>query len=130
MGAAERAVQGALPRHAFLHGRQRFAGPSNAAVSGLCLKTHSRWIRNRDPNNIYRYPDWLYRLFQFRGSPKDQALSISRGSGTPRMDWRNDLSAKLVSDKHAELESGLDGRFWTVRNQMGYLSITIYATKM
>jgi cyclopropane fatty-acyl-phospholipid synthase-like methyltransferase len=33
------------------------------------FKTHSRWIREVDPNNIYRYPDWLYRLFHFRGQP-------------------------------------------------------------
>jgi SAM-dependent methyltransferase len=38
----------------------------NASVD---LQTHSRWIREHDPNNIYRYPDWLYRLFRFPGQP-------------------------------------------------------------
>lgn len=33
------------------------------------LKTHSRWIRDKDPANIYRYPRWLYRLFYFPGQP-------------------------------------------------------------
>jgi SAM-dependent methyltransferase len=33
------------------------------------LKTHSRWIRDKDPANIYRYPGWLYRLFYFPGQP-------------------------------------------------------------
>ncbi len=33
------------------------------------LKTHSRWIRDKDPANIYRYPRWLYRLFHFPGQP-------------------------------------------------------------
>lgn len=39
------------------------------AVILVDLKTHSRWIRDKDPNNIYRYPDWLYRLFYFPGIP-------------------------------------------------------------
>lgn len=33
------------------------------------LKTHSRWIRDKDPANIYRYPRWLYRIFHFPGQP-------------------------------------------------------------
>ena len=33
------------------------------------LETHSRWIRDKDPANIYRYPRWLYRLFHFPGQP-------------------------------------------------------------
>lgn len=33
------------------------------------LQTHSRWIRRVDPNNIYRYPEWLYGLFRFPGQP-------------------------------------------------------------
>jgi len=33
------------------------------------LKTHSRWIRDKDPLNIYRYQEWLYNLFNFSGIP-------------------------------------------------------------
>lgn len=34
------------------------------------FQTHSSWIRDRDPNNIYRYPRWLYhRLLAFPGQP-------------------------------------------------------------
>ncbi len=33
------------------------------------MQTHSRWIRDVDPNNIYRYSDWIYRLFQVKGTP-------------------------------------------------------------
>ena len=42
---------------------------SSVAVKGakavvlIDLKTHSRWIRDKDPNNIYRYPKWFYDLF-------------------------------------------------------------------
>jgi SAM-dependent methyltransferase len=43
------------------------AGGKIAAL--IDLQTHSRWIRERDPNNIYRYPRWLYRLFYAPGQP-------------------------------------------------------------
>jgi len=33
------------------------------------FQTHTRWIRDHDPNNIYRYSRWLYRLFSFPGQP-------------------------------------------------------------
>ena len=33
------------------------------------LQTHSRWIRNADPNNIYRYSEMLYRFFKYPGQP-------------------------------------------------------------
>lgn len=43
--------------------------PGAVLVAGVDLKTHSRWIRDKDPNNIYRYHPALYRAFHFRGSP-------------------------------------------------------------
>lgn len=42
------------------------------AVHIIDLQTHSRWIREQDPNNIYRYPEALYRLFAFPGQPNRQ----------------------------------------------------------
>ncbi len=38
-------------------------------VAEIDLKTHSRWICDKDPNNIYRYPTGLYRAFYFPGIP-------------------------------------------------------------
>jgi SAM-dependent methyltransferase len=43
--------------------------PGGVALIAVDLQTHSRWIRERDPNNIYRYPPWLYRCFAFPGQP-------------------------------------------------------------
>lgn len=48
------------------------ARPGCEAVHIIDLQTHSRWIRERDPNNIYRYPEPLYRLFAFPGQPNRQ----------------------------------------------------------
>jgi hypothetical protein len=38
-------------------------------VAEIDLKTHSRWIRDHDPNNIYRYSNAIYRALWFRGIP-------------------------------------------------------------
>lgn len=47
----------------------RVVKPGGKLVAVIDLQTHSRWIRDKDPNNIYRYPRWLYRLFYFPGQP-------------------------------------------------------------
>jgi SAM-dependent methyltransferase len=48
------------------------ARPGCQSVHIIDLQTHSRWIRERDPNNIYRYPEAIYRLFRFPGQPNRQ----------------------------------------------------------
>lgn len=47
----------------------RVVKPGGKLVAVIDLQTHSRWIREQDPNNIYRYPRWLYRAFYFPGQP-------------------------------------------------------------
>lgn len=41
--------------------------PGGHLVLGIAPNTHSRWIAVRDPHNIYRYGDALYRLMYFPG---------------------------------------------------------------
>lgn len=43
--------------------------PGATLVAGIDLQTHTRWIRDKDPLNIYRYSDGFYRFFGFRGMP-------------------------------------------------------------
>lgn len=43
------------------------AAPGCLALHMIDFRTHTRWIRDVDPNNIYRYPAALYRLFGFPG---------------------------------------------------------------
>lgn len=38
-------------------------------LSVIDFQTHTRWIREKDPLNIYRYSDKLYNLLSFKGSP-------------------------------------------------------------
>ena len=37
--------------------------------SHVDMNTHTRWIKDRDPLNIYRYNDLFWNMFKFRGSP-------------------------------------------------------------
>jgi hypothetical protein len=52
-----------------LHQLTEIAAPAANLIASIDLQTHTRWIREKDPLNIYRYPNWLYRLFRFAGQP-------------------------------------------------------------
>ncbi|HCW05884.1 MAG TPA: hypothetical protein DGG95_00770 [Cytophagales bacterium] len=100
-------------------------------VAVVDLQTHSRWIRKKDPNNIYRYPNWLYGLFSFRGSPNRirpyQYIDALQKNG-----WKN---IKVYSDQSLSEElfnsttKYLNKQFVHDRNEMNYLSIWLCATK-
>ena len=38
------------------------------------MKTHTRWIKDKDPLNIYRYTELFWNTFKFRGSPNRERL--------------------------------------------------------
>lgn len=42
------------------------------------MMTHTRWIRDVDPLNIYRYGEGVYNLFRFKGLQTDYAPSTTR----------------------------------------------------
>ena len=60
-------------------------------VAEVDLMTHSRWIREKDPLNIYRYPQWLYRLFYFRGQPNRVRPSRYR-EAFQRLGWNVNIT--------------------------------------
>jgi hypothetical protein len=43
--------------------------PGATMVHHVDAKTHMRWLRDRDPLNILRYRDTVYRLLDFPGAP-------------------------------------------------------------
>ena len=43
--------------------------PGGRFIAEVDLQTHTRWIREADPLNIYRYSKGVYNLFRFSGSP-------------------------------------------------------------
>jgi SAM-dependent methyltransferase len=103
--------------------------PGAILVAEIDLKTHTRWIRDQDPNNIYRYSRRVYRLFHFRGSPNrvrpyqyKEMLEMHR--------WTNVVIVPRVKLPNPEIsQSGLNAAFVDPRNQMDYLSVVVCATK-
>lgn len=100
-------------------------------VAEIDLQTHTRWIRDADPLNIYRYSRRLYRGLGFSGIPNrvrpDQYLEILE-----RHDWcdlrvypRRVLETEYVS----RVEPTLCPRFRGDLEQLGWLSIVVCASR-
>ncbi|MEO7774535.1 MAG: methyltransferase domain-containing protein [Steroidobacteraceae bacterium] len=91
------------------------------------LQTHSRWIREKDPNNIYRYPDWLFRLFWFRGIPN--RVRPKRYAEALRRNGWLDVTltpTTLLGDQHLG-RTGWARRFRDPESQMEYLTVLVRA---
>lgn len=103
--------------------------PGAVLIAEIDLKTHSRWIRNKDPNNIYRYPNWLYNLFRFRGIP-NRVRPFQYKKAFEASGWTDIkiIPLKQLND-HNSCYSGMSKSFSDPKNQMEYLSIMVYATK-
>lgn len=101
------------------------------ALITVDLQTHSRWIRDKDPNNIYRYPDWLYRAFYFKGSPNRvrpyQYKQLFEASG-----WRDVGVLTLTALDRRRVERELPYLASAFRNdkaEMDALSVLICARR-
>ncbi len=103
--------------------------PGAILIAEIDLKTHSRWIRDKDPNNIYRYPTWIYNIFRFRGIPS-RLRPFQYKAAFERFGWTNILIFPLreISDQN-DCYSGMHRIFSDKINQMNYLSIMICAKK-
>jgi hypothetical protein len=100
-------------------------------ITEIDLKTHSRWIRDVDPNNIYRYSDRLYRLFHFRGSP-NRLRPFQYKNLLEKQGWKNIqiIPESVITESDAgRMCAGLAASFTDQGNQMNYLSIILCATK-
>jgi len=100
-------------------------------VAEVDLMTHSRWIREKDPNNIYRYSDNIYDLFRFKGSPNRLRPSYYRECFA-KHGWENiklEPIESLSDVKAKRLSQSWASKFRTPENQMEYLTFMLYATK-
>jgi hypothetical protein len=94
------------------------------------LKTHSRWIRDNDPNNIYRYPRWLYKALSSKATPNrirpNQYVKILQEFG-----WGNIVvkADTVVGSDQSHTLRHLHKSFQDPACRMDYLTISIYATK-
>lgn len=103
--------------------------PGALLIAEIDLQTHSRWIRVKDPNNIYRYPDWLYNLFWFRGIP-NRIRPHQYREACERSGWTDVkiIPLSTLNDRKGGY-SGLSKRFASGINQMDYLSFMLCARK-
>ena len=103
--------------------------PGAILVAEIDLKTHSRWIRDKDPNNIYRYPRYAYNTFWYRGIP-NRVRPFQYKKAFERFGWTNIAITPLLKlvDHHRSC-SGMNKAFADSNNQMDYLAIMLYARK-
>lgn len=103
--------------------------PGARIVAEIDLKTHSRWVRDHDPNNIYRFPDPLYNIFHFRGSP-NRVRPYQYAQAFERNGWIDIQMRPLTQVQGANgLSAGLSKRFRSEVNQMNHLTIAFCARK-
>jgi len=100
-------------------------------VAEIDLKTHTRWIRDKDPNNIYRYPNWFYRLFSFRGIP-NRIRPYQYRECFERHGWSNvtiEPLNVLTAEYLEETKNSLSDEFRGPGKQMNCLSVLLCATR-
>jgi hypothetical protein len=101
--------------------------PGALIVAEIDLKTHSRWIRDKDPNNIYRYSNAVYNSFWFRGIPnrvrpyRYRAIFEAHG-------WV-DVSIVPLESTNSRHQFAADRQFQDARNQLELLSVMFCARK-
>jgi SAM-dependent methyltransferase len=95
-------------------------------VAEIDLKTHSRWIRDKDPNNIYRYPPLIYDALRFRGTP-NRVRPYQYRQILERHGWTDVQITPRTRLPDSAPTSGMYRRFATEINDMQYLTILLSA---
>jgi SAM-dependent methyltransferase len=107
----------------------RACKPGAVIVAEIDLKTHSRWVRDQDPNNIYRFPAAIYDAFYFRGIP-NRVRPYQYRAAFERHGWSNIQTRPLATTSDpTSAGQALSSPFRTDINEMAHLSIMFCATK-
>ncbi|HKK71842.1 MAG TPA: hypothetical protein VKA86_11535 [Candidatus Krumholzibacteria bacterium] len=100
-------------------------------VAEIDLQTHTRWIRDHDPLNIYRYSRKLYRSLGFSGIPNrvrpDDYLAHLERSGW--YDLRVYPRRVLEIDYVRQVEPTLAPRYRGDLEQLAWMSIVLCASR-
>ncbi len=106
--------------------------PGCVMVSLVDLKTHTAWIRPRDPLNIYRYGRKFWGAFQFAGSP-NRIRSFEYKNILENNHWHNVKVEPLtvLEDSYVEqVKPTLSEPFRSLEtSELRNLSIMLLATK-
>lgn len=101
------------------------------AILTVDLRTHSRWIRDKDPNNIYRYAPWLYALFHFKGMP-NRVRPGEYKAAFERNGWR-DIEIKPITRLPATLLERMQAHYYAPyregKSEMDTLTVLICARR-
>jgi SAM-dependent methyltransferase len=106
-------------------------GPRAHLIAEIDLQTHTRWIRDEDPLNIYRYRRPLYRSLGYSGQPNrvrpDEYVEILErtGWGDTRIYPRRVLDPEYVR----AVEPSLDSAYRGDPERLGWLSIVLCASR-
>ncbi|MBI2412859.1 MAG: methyltransferase domain-containing protein [Deltaproteobacteria bacterium] len=100
-------------------------------IAEIDLKTHTRWIRDADPLNIYRYGDFIYNLFACPGSP-NRLRPVDYRRMFERNGWvkvRTTPVIKLEDGYVSKVGPSLSRRFRGAESEIQHLSVILSATK-
>jgi len=104
--------------------------PGAALIAEIDLKTHSRWIREKDPNNIYRYSSRVYNLLKKPGFP-NRLRPIHYQQAFERHGWKDIAIIPLETEINpTQAAYGHCPEFRDEINQMDLLSIMFCARKI
>ena len=109
----------------------KIALPGSVFIVSIDLRTHSRWIRDKDPNNIYRYSNAFYKLFNFKSSP-NRIRPCQYKEALEQNGWRDIvIQPEMTLDKNRLtcFQDHLNKNFRDEVNQMDHLTVWICATK-
>jgi SAM-dependent methyltransferase len=115
-----------------IHDVSEITQPGSMLIISVDLKTHSRWIREKDPNNIYRYSNRLYKQLGTHSSP-NRERPYKYKQILEEFGWKDITITPITlleNNKFLFTQRYLNKNFQDAINQMNYLSIWICATKL
>lgn len=96
------------------------------------LSTHTRWIRDKDPLNIYRYSPLYYNMMKFSGSP-NRVRPYQYAEYLNKNEWSDIkiIPYRTLNKSYVEhVNSSLSRCFQSSENTMGTLSFILCATRI
>jgi len=105
--------------------------PGGTLLAEIDLSTHTRWIRDKDPLNIYRYSPFYYNMMKFSGTPN----RIRPNQYAEYLDKNGWTNIKLIPYRTLEMsyvehvQPNLDKSFRSAKSTMKTLSFILCATR-
>jgi len=104
--------------------------PNAIIIAEIDLQTHSRWIREKDPINIYRYNAFIYKLLSAKATP-NRIRPYMYYEFFKKYGWYDIkiIPLSIIDEKKRPPDRYLNKKFRDSKNEMSYLSIILFAKK-